>query len=454
MSLPPPPPAPRSRRVRLVPRIAAAAALTVLLFLFRGVLVEWFTGGGPRGAAGVSGGGDAHAAAGGAAAAPGEIAYYTCSMHPSVRQQRPGKCPICAMNLIPVRRAEAASGVVVLDDGRRQEIGIRTGVVERRPAAERVHAVGRVAFDESRLVDVTLKVQGYVTSLAVSQTGQRVERGQLLFTLYSPELFLAQQEYLAALASQRAARRGAVPDRADDLVAAAARKLRLWDLDESEITRLNERGEPAKEIPVRSPASGVVIEKEIVQGASIQPGMKLYRIAGLDRVRVEAQVDQADLPRVRTGERATVRLPALPGRELAGRVTLISPLVDPASRTVQVRIEVVNPARGAGGGGLGDRGAGPALLPDMVAEVELAAPGGVLLLVPESAVLFTGPRTLVFVDEGGGRFRAREVRLGAKSGNAYTVLSGLIEGDRVVTSGQFLLDAEVRLEQPVAGPGS
>lgn len=464
----PPPAASARRRVHVV----TAIILVALLLVFRGAIRAWFSGkpavgaspagssaslseqtaapAGSSSAAGAPAGDSA-----GAAAAPGgpsaagqrnEIAYYTCSMHPAVRQHGPGKCPICDVDLIPVRRAETASGVVVLDDGRRQEIGIRTGLVERRRAAESIHAVGKVAFDESRLGDVTVRVQGFAGRLLVSQVGQRVARGQVLCMLYSPEIYLAEREYLAALASQREARRTAVPDRADDLLAAAAQKLRLWDVDEGEITRLNERGEPDKEIPVRSPASGVVIAKDVVQGAAVQPGMKLYRIAGLDRVWVDAQVYQADLPRVRVGQQATVRLSALPGRELSGRVALIFPTLDPASRTAQVRIALPSPVHRLGG-----RGGGPALLPEMVAEVELGAARGEVLVVPDGAVLYTGPRTLVFVDEGGGRFRSREVRLGARSGDFYTVLSGLAAGERVVTSGQFLLDAEGRLKRPAAG---
>ncbi|HVT14676.1 MAG TPA: efflux RND transporter periplasmic adaptor subunit [Thermoanaerobaculia bacterium] len=428
-----PPAASARRRVHVV----TAIILVALLLVFRGAIRAWFSG---KPAAGAS----ASVTSPGGPSAPGqrdEIAYYTCSMHPAVRQHGPGKCPICDMDLIPVRRAETASGVVVLDDGRRQEIGIRTGLVERRRAAESIHAVGKVAFDESRLADVTVKVQGFAGRLLVSQVGQRVARGQVLCMLYSPEIYLAEREYLAALASQREARRTAVPDRADDLLAAAAQKLRLWDVDEGVITRLNERGEPDKEIPVRSPASGVVIAKDVVQGAAVQPGMKLYRIAGLDRVWVDAQVYQADLPRVRAGQQATVRLSALPGRELSGRVALIFPTLDPASRTAQVRIALPGPVHGS-----------PALLPDMVAEVELGAAQGEVLVVPDGAVLYTGPRTLVFVDEGGGRFRSREVRLGARSGDVYTVLSGLAAGERVVTSGQFLLDAEGRLKRPAAGP--
>jgi Cu(I)/Ag(I) efflux system membrane fusion protein len=427
------------RRSALVLRAGLAAAALVVLFIFRGLVVAWFTGrpaaGGPA-AAGAGPGSAPRGSPPAAAAAPaGDIAYYTCSMHPSVRQQAPGKCPICDMNLIPVRRDEMRSEVVTLDDGRQQEIGLRTGVVALRPLADRITTVGRVAYDESRLHDVSVKFAGWIGKLYVDQTGQRVRRGQTLFTLYSPELYGAEQEFLSALESQRAARASAAPDRADYLVEAARQKLRLWDLGDGEIRRIAARGAPEKEVPVASPAAGVVIEKDVVQGASVQPGMKLFRIAGLDRMWIEAEVYEADLGRVTLGAPATVTLRALPGRQLHGRVALVEPALAAESRTARVRIEVLNPV-----GTLG-----PALRPAMYAEVELSGAGRQSLVVPESAVLYTGPRTVVFVDLGGGRFRPREVRLGAKSAGAYEVLAGLREGDRVVTSGNFLLDAESRL---------
>jgi Cu(I)/Ag(I) efflux system membrane fusion protein len=332
-------------------------------------------------------------------------------------------------------RDEPPAGVVTLDDGRQQEIGLRTGVVTRQRLGEPITTIGRVAYDESRLHDVSVKFAGWIGTLYVDQTGQSVRRGQVLLTLYSPDLYGAEQEYLAALASQRAAQASAAPDRADYLVEAARQKLLLWDLDDGEVHRLAARGAPDKQIPILSPAAGVVVEKNVVQGASVQSGMKLFRIADLDRVWVEAEVYEADLGRVMLGAPATVTVRALPGRPLHGRVTLVEPALAAESRTARVRIEVRNP-RGP---------AGPALLPEMVADVELGGTGSESLGVPESAVLYTGPRTIVFVDEGGGRFRPREVRLGRKVGGMFEVVAGVSEGDRVVTSGTFLLDAESRL---------
>jgi Cu(I)/Ag(I) efflux system membrane fusion protein len=408
--------------------VALLAVLALLAFLFRRPLTAWFTGQ-PMRAEETS---EAHAEHGAE-----QAAYYTCPMHPSVKQTEPGQCPICGMNLVAVSPEVpgADKGVVSLDPVQALEIGVGSSPVERRPVASEIRATGRVTFDETRLADVTVKFGGYIGKLYVEETGQYVKKGQTLFTLYSPELYAAQQEYLVVLASQRAARGTAAPDRADYLVDAARQKLRLWDLEEWQIRQLAEGGKPVEQVPVPSPASGYVVEKDVVQGAAVQPGMRLFRIAGLDRVWVEAEVFESELPRVRVGQAAAVSLPYNPGEELRGRVSRILPTLTAESRTGRVRIQLPNRP---GPGGL-------LLRPDMYADVILRGEAREALMVPESAVLYTGPRRLVFVDLGEGRYQQREVRLGEKSEDFYEVLSGLQEGERVVTSGNFLVDAEARL---------
>jgi Cu(I)/Ag(I) efflux system membrane fusion protein len=447
MSLPesnPQGPAERSRRRRGLVYAAVAVGTAVLILLLWRPIVAWFTGkpmGGASSAA-VTAAGDGPAGTATAEGGPaahghgGEISHYTCSMHPSVHQAGPGTCPICSMDLVPVTREQAASGKVVIAPEQQQLIGVRSSPVERRPVASEIRAVGRVAFDETRFADVTVKYGGTIGRLHVEETGQPVRKGQTLFTLYSPELYAAQQEYLIALASQRAARQTSAPDRADYLVQAARQKLRLWDFSEAEARALASRGTPAREVAIPSPAAGYVIEKDVVEGAAVQPGMRLFRLAALDRVWVEAEVYESELPRVRLGQLATVTLAYLPGQELRGRVSRILPALNPVSRTGKVRIEIANRS-GAGG---------PLLRPEMYADVALAAQAREALMVPESAVLYTGPRRLVFLDLGEGRFRPREVQLGARSGDFYEVLAGLQAGDRVVTAGNFLVDAEARLQ--------
>jgi membrane fusion protein, copper/silver efflux system len=362
----------------------------------------------------------------------GDIAYYTCSMHPSVRSQDPGQCPICNMALTPVTRTEVESGVVIVDAARRQKIGVKTGRVERRSVPVTIRAVGDVVVDETRLADVSVKYRGWIGRLEVDETGQAVRRGQTLFTLYSPELYAAQEEYLAALESQRAARGTGAPDRADYLVNAARKRLRLWDLTESQIDRLAATGEPIEYIPIVSPASGYVAEKYVVAGASVEPGMQLYRIAGLDRVWVEAEVYESELPLVEVGQSANVTFPHLPAETFRGKVTFVMPFLDGANRTGRVRIELANP--------------GLMLKPDMYANVLLERTAEPALVVPDDAVLYAGEREFVFVDLGEGRLQPRRVVTGRDLGDAVEIVSGLTEGEEIVTSGNFLIAAESRLK--------
>jgi Cu(I)/Ag(I) efflux system membrane fusion protein len=366
---------------------------------------------------------------------PDGVAFWTCPMHPSVKSADPGRCPLCGMDLVPVTRGEVASGVVIVDQARRQLIGVETAAVSRRALAASIRAVGRVAFDETRLADVSVKYRGWIGRLHADEPGQAVRKGDPLFTLYSPELYAAQQDYLTALASQRAAGGTTAPQRADYLVRASRERLRLWDLAPAQIEGLATSGEPVEHIPILSPVSGFVLEKNVVAGSVVEPGMKLFRIAGLDRVWVEAEVYESELARVEVGQSALVTFPYLPGKSYPGRVGFVSPFLDAASRTGRVRVELANP--------------GLELKPDMYANVELASDLGERLVVPEESVLYAGPRSFVFVDLGEGRLQPRRVELGVEQGEWVEVLSGLAEGDTVVTSGNFLIAAESRLKAAI-----
>lgn len=362
----------------------------------------------------------------------GDIAYYTCSMHPSVRKGEPGTCPICSMDLTPVSREEVESGVIRVDAARRQQIGVRTALVEVRPVEVTIRAVGTVTYDESKLSEVSLKYEGWIERLHVNETGQPVRRGQPLFTLYSPALLAAQEELLIALSSQQAARQTGAPDRADYLVQAARRRLSLWDLSERQIDEIARTGKPLRYVPVFSPASGFVVEKNVVEGAAVKPGEALYRIAGLDKVWVDAEVYESELSLVRVGQEAEVTFPYLPGKRFRGRIGYVYPYLEGGSRTGKVRVELPNP--------------GIELKPEMYANVVLEVSGGERVMVPEEAVIYAGPRRLVFVDLGEGRLQPREIEVGVRSGDLFEVLSGLSPGEIVVTSGNFLIAAESRLK--------
>jgi Cu(I)/Ag(I) efflux system membrane fusion protein len=354
-------------------------------------------------------------------------------MHPSVNEKKPGKCPICGMELVPVTAEQREQGVVTVDEARRQLIGVRVGAVLEAPLRQTFRAVGRVTYDESSLTDVTLKVRGWITKLFVSQTGQRVSKGQPLFQLFSPELFSAEQDFLLASHGgvTSTALAGAQPNQSEVLARAARQRLELLGLGDAEIDLLAQRGTPSESIAFPSPAGGFVIEKDVVEGASVDAGMRLYRIAKLDKVWVEADVYEGDLAHVRVGQSATITLDYLPGRTYEAKVAYVYPFLDPAARTGRVRLELANKAL--------------ELRPGMFASVTLAANAEPRVLVPTSAVVYTGPRRLVFLELGEGRFRPQEVRVGNQADGMYEVLEGLKAGDRVATSGVFLLAAEARI---------
>lgn len=361
----------------------------------------------------------------------GDISYYTCSMHPSVHSQGPGKCPICSMDLTPVTREEEQVGVIHIEENRRALLGIRTTKVVRAPIDLAITAKGRVAVDETRLHEVTLKLGGYISDLRVNAPGQAVSRGDPLFTLYSPELYAAEQEYLIARQNHDAMRVNGDASHNEVLVRAAETKLRLWGVAADQLAELVKRGEPIERMPFKSPASGVVIEKAVVDGAAVTAGQRLFRIADLGDVWVEADVYESDLQRITKNMPASISLDYLPGRTFDGKVAFIYPYLDPAARTGRVRIALPNK--------------GLELKPDMYATVTFKLPLGPRLLVPISAVVYTGPRRLVFVDLGNGALRPQEVTIGARSGDMVEIAGGLNEGDVVVSSGNFLVAAESRV---------
>jgi len=326
-------------------------------------------------------------------------------------------------------------GEVRLEPARMQQVGIRSEPATLAPFERLIRAVGRVTWDERALVDVSPKVRGWIERLEADAVGVRVERGQPLLWLYSPELYAAQQEYLSALRSQRES----AGLRSDAIVRAARRRLALWDLSPADVDAIAQRGSPSEALPLRSPASGVVIEKDATLGAAIEPGQRLFRIAPVDRVWIEAELQEDELAGVAAGDVASVTLPSLPGRTFEAKVDYVYPYLDGASRSARVRLVLANDDL--------------ALRPDMYANVSLRVGEGERLQVPASAVLYTGPRRLVFVDRGEGRLQPREITIGTTSGERVEVLSGLTAGERVVVAGTFLVAAESRLQAALDATG-
>ena len=347
-----------------------------------------------------------------------EVAHYTCSMHPSVRQQTSGTCPICNMDLTPVTHEDLLTGDVLVDSVRRQRIGVRTMVVARRALARPIRAVGEVAWDESRVHDVTARVDGWVEGLRVTRAGDPVERNATLLRFYSPDLLATQRELLAAPPAGR-------------LATAARERLRLWGMSSWAIRDMQRSQEPRQRIGIQSPITGIVIDKRVNEGAHVSAGALLYRIADPSRVWVLADVFEQDLPHVTVGQRVVVKVSGTTEEPIGGVVDYIYPTVSSQTRTARVRVQLDNPEG--------------RLRPGMIANLNFNADLGEHLAVPTDAVVYTGRRRLVFVDRGEGRLRPVEVTVGARTTDWISIKSGLTEGDVVVSSGVFLLAAESRI---------
>lgn len=392
--------------------------------------------------------GPAHGAAA-AAEAPRAVRYH-CPMHPTVVDDQPGDCPICHMSLVPIDESlgddEPTSAAepeglapVRLSPRKRQLIGMKTAEVAVVPFVRTVRAMGRVVADERRLATVSVKVSGWVERLHADATGQEVRKGASLLEVFSPDLLAAQQEYLIALRARSRTAGSELPstiDAGDEIVASARRRLELLDVSDAEIRRLEAGGAPRRTVSVVAPASGVVLRRGVTLGDRVEAGSALFDLADLSRVWMIASVYEYELPFVKTGQTATMTLPYLPGVTREGRVTFVYPTLDPTTRTAQVRLEFANTDL--------------ALKPEMFAEVALHADLGPRLAVPESAVLDSGTRSVVFVDAGDGLLEPREIQVGMRLAESWEVLGGLAAGERVLTSGNFLVDSESKLKAALA----
>lgn len=359
--------------------------------------------------------------------------WWTCGMHPWVVLPAPeGGCPICGMDLVPLDPSEF-TGEVAIDPLIVQNIGVRVGEVTSGPLTQEIRTVGNVVVDETRVADVNTKFSGWIEELFVDETGERVAAGDPLFSVYSPELYAAADEFRLAQANAENAPEASVQQ---DVLQAARQRLELLGLSDKEIARLSDDG--GRTVTLMSPVTGTVLEKKATGGMRIEPGMRMYRIADLSRVWIQAAVYEADLPLIEVGQPAIMTLPYLPGETFEGKVTFISPTLDPDTRQAQVRLEFDN-----------EQGR---LKPGMFAEVTLEnVADDEAVLVDRSAVLNTGERQVAFVSLGEGRFEPREVALGLDADNGKVqVLSGLEPGEKVVTSGQFLLDSEARVRESLA----
>lgn len=420
----------------------------------------------------------------------GKAARYQCPMHPTIVQDHPGNCPICGMKLVkmsdgsgngdakkegerkvlfyrspmdpkqtsptprkdemgmdylPVYEADVAGPLLVpgfanvdIDAERQQLIGLKTAEVTAGSVGGAWRTVGRLAIDETRVRHVSLKVSGFVERVYVNFIGKKVKRGDPLFSMYSPDLLAAQEEYLLALRTKGIlAAAGALGgDKDDVLVKAARRKLSLWDVPDAAIERLTTTGEPTKTLTFYSPVAGVVTKKDVVDGMKLDAGAMPYEIVDLSSVWVLADVYESELRFVKEDMAATLRLSAFPNRDFKGKVVFIDPVLDPQTRTVKVRLTFPNP--------------NGELRPEMFGEVVLLTAPHEALTVPQDAVIDSGTEKLVFVAVREGKFEPRQVKLGETDGSRVEVIRGVARGERVVTRANFLIDSESRLRASLA----
>jgi len=384
---------------------------------------------------------------------------YYCPMHPEYRSERPGECPICGMTLVPLESASEGRapehapssemgagafppGTVHISPIKQQLIGVAYGEVAFGPVVHTIRAVGKVTYDETKIARVHPKIEGWIERVHVDYVGKFVRKGQPLVEIYSPELVATQQEYLLALRAKETLSRSSYPEiasSAHSLYEASKKRLELWDIPEEDIRRIHQRGQPSRTLTLYAPVTGFVLARQAFERQRVTPETELYVIADLSTVWVVAEIYEYEAPMLRVGQRATMTLPYLPGRIFHGRVAYIYPQVDATTRTVKIRLEFPNPAL--------------ALKPDMYANVQVHVSYGRRLWVPEGAVLDSGEEQIVFVAHEGGYFEPRRVRVGPKVGDRYIILEGLRAGERIVTSGTFLIDSESRLKSALQGIG-
>ena len=377
-------------------------------------------------------------------AAASGAALYHCPMHPSYTSKQPGDCPICNMRLEPVHAAATAAdhaagdvpglATVQIPEERLQLIGVRLARAERGSPGSGAALVGFVTPDETRIKRVQLRVAGWVQDVTMSSTGEHVRAGQPMLSLYSPELYPSEREYLIA-------GEGAGGNAHDAGAHESSReRLRLLGVPDAEVERLERERKPSSRLSLRSPVTGTVLERNVVEGQYVGADTPLYTVADLSRVWVLVDLYEMDLGRVRAGDRARFTADGVPGREFTGRIDFVYPTVSSETRTLKARLVLDNHA------GL--------LRPGMYGQVHVAARanlGAAALVVPTEAVVNTGEISYVFLARGGGRFEPRRVYTGSGDGSRITVLSGLAEGDTVVASASFLIDSESRLKAAIAG---
>jgi len=376
-----------------------------------------------------------------------KVLYWTDAMNPGSKYDKPGKAPD-GMDLVPVYeespvpQQEAPKGALRITPEKQQLIGVQYGVVEARVVSKTIRAVAQLTYDETRITKVHSRIAGWIERVYVDFTGQLVKAGQPLLTVYSPDLVATQDEYLLALRARDNlgdSHFRDVADGANSLLEAARKRLELWDISDQQIAEVEKTRKPVTALTLYSPVSGFVTARNSYGKQRITPETELYAIADLSTVWAIADFYEYEARDVQLGQEVALAVSAFPGRSFRGKVTYIYPQLDNSTRTLRARVELPNPDF--------------ILKPDMYATAELKIDYGRRLCIPQEAVLDSGTEQVVFVALEGGYFESRKVQLGDRVDNQVIVLGGLKTGEKIVTSGNFLIDSESTLKSALSGMG-
>ena len=380
---------------------------------------------------------------------PADVDYYTCTMHPAVHAEAPGKCPICGMELVPVKKRDAgaqsaspngtqtsANREFMVPVERQQQIGVTYVKVERRPLRKEIRAVGTVEPDLQEHWAFVARADGYVQELIVASVGQIVEKDEPLLSIYSPELATTARELVMLLRMRDEARTPAARETPQRLITAAETRLRQWNITPEQIAELEKSRAAPQVITLRSPFRGVVQELPAHQGVAVKVGDHLVDVADLSTVWLWAEFYESELAGLKSGQTVSVTSKSFPDAAFEGTVAVVNPFVDQTKRTSRVRVDIPNPDF--------------KLRPGMYADVALVLDAGERLAIPVSAVMPTGEHNIAFVDKGGGKIEPRDLKLAGQFGDSYAVASGLSEGERVIASANFLIDSEATVQGALA----
>lgn len=375
-----------------------------------------------------------------------KVLYWVDPMHPWYKANKPGIAPDCGMQLVPIYAEEESggemlpSGSTMINSIKQQLIGVTYGTVTDEPLKHTIRTVGKITYDETKIIKINPKIEGWIEKVYVDFTGKLVNKGQPLISIYSPELVSTQQEYLLALKAKESLSNSQFKEIAsgsNSLFESTKRRLMLWDIPENEIKEIEKRGEPIKTMTLYAPNNGFVLTRNAFERQRVMPETELYSIADLSTVWVLADIYEYEAPLIKLGQTAITTFSYFPGETFSGHVTYIYPQLDNMTRTLKVRLEFPNPNF--------------KLKPDMYVNVEFKVNYGNQISVPEEAVLDSGSEQIVFVAREKGYFEPRKVTLGAKVDNRYVILNGLKAGEKIVTSGNFLIDSESRLKSAMSG---